>query len=288
MHDDARRAPNVSGIWVQPPELTPAALQPRPRYYLPAAVADLSLPYSKKVAPENADEAPALQIRNNIAEILNKAPEGITLAQRSNFIPPTAWVYEDAWRKKSIGWLSGEAFSFDDERALLLDWLAPANGELLLDIGCSSGFYARSLQQAAPEAAVAAIDFSRPMLQDARKRARAEGRRLYLLQADAQALPFAAQSAEGLACGGSLNEFARPEIALKEARRIIKPGGRFFMMHLLEAKTSPGRWLQKSAETGGLHFWSKKASEALFEKTGFRMVKEKSLGMVMFSLLEPA
>lgn len=261
---------------------------PMPRYRVPKAAAKLSLPYTARVMPMYEHSWNELHVRENIIEVLNGAPEGITMAQRSNFAPPTAWLYEDLWRRKSIGLLSGEDFSFDDERRLLLEWLQPQTGELHLDLGCSSGFYARSLKQAAPGARVAALDFSIPMLRDARKRAKSEQLELYLLRADAQNLPFAAQSIEALCCGGSLNEFASPGKALREARRVIKPEGRMFMMHLLEAGTSAGRMLQRAAGGGGIHFWSAGASRQLFEESGFQIIKEKQLGIVMFSLLKPA
>lgn len=292
MHDDELPGPTTSGIWLQPTHLLmnqPGAGHdaPLPRYWLPESVAALSLPYTDEIHPQEPKSGPPLRVSDNIIKVLRGAPDGITLAQRSNFAPPTAWMYEDLWRKKSIGLLSGKDFSFEDERHLLLEWLQPAAGELLLDVGCSSGFYARSLSAAAPEAQIVALDFSSPMLKDARKRARAENQRLYLLQADAQALPFAGQTIDALCCGGSLNEFARPEVALREARRVIKPGGRFFMMHLLEAQTSRGRMLQKAAGGGGIHFWTAEASHKLFRESGFQVTREKQLGIVMFSLLEP-
>lgn len=287
MHTDDSVSTHA-GLYLRLPARHPGRDEPLPAYCIPPAAARLSLPYSAIIDAQPVQHAPQLPVRENIIHLLDGAPEGITMAQRSNFAPPTAWMYEDLWRKKSIGLLSGQDFSFDDERALLTDWLAPAAGEQLLDIGCSSGFYARSLHSAAPQAIVTALDFSLPMLKDARKRARAENRELYLLRADAQALPFAAQQLDGLSCGGSLNEFAQPERALREARRVMKPGGRFFMMHLLEAQTSAGRLLQQAAGGGGIHFWSAEASRALFEESGFRIRREKQLGIVMFSLLEPA
>lgn len=286
MHDDGINALTKRGIWIQGNAAPHGG--PVPRYYIPETVASLSLSYSAAISPQGAETGRTISVRENVVEVLTKAPAGITLAQRSNFAPPTAWVYEDLWRKKSIGILSGEPFSFEDERNLLLDWLRPAPGELLLDIGCSSGFYARSLQQAEPGSRVVAIDFSSSMLKDARKRAKADGCAIYLLRADAQALPFAAQSADALCCGGSLNEFAQPERALKEARRVLKPGGRFFMMHLLKARTTGGRLLQKAAGGGGIHFWTEEESRHLFKETGFRIAREKQVGIVMFSLLEPA
>ncbi|MCC5935202.1 MAG: class I SAM-dependent methyltransferase [Balneolales bacterium] len=229
----------------------------------------------------------SISIRDNIIEYLPGKPAGLSAAQQSNFMSPTAQFYEDTWRKRSIGILSGEDFSFDDERELLLQWSQPKAGELVLDLGCSTGFYARSIAAKEPEAAVVAIDFSAPMLDEARKRALAEKTDIYLLKADVSRLPFYAQTADLLVCGGSLNEFRSPAAALHQMRRVIKDDGRLFMMHLLRADSFAGALAQKASALGGISFWSETESLKLFSDHGFRVEKSRKLGIVYFSLLRP-
>ncbi|MCH8487120.1 MAG: class I SAM-dependent methyltransferase [Candidatus Cyclonatronum sp.] len=229
----------------------------------------------------------SISIRDSIIEYLPGKPAGLSAAQQSNFVSPTAQFYEDTWRKRSIGILSGEDFSFDDERELLLQWSQPKAGELVLDLGCSTGFYARSIAAKEPEAAVVAIDFSAPMLDEARKRALAEKTDIYLLKADVSRLPFYAQTADLLVCGGSLNEFRSPAAALHQMRRVIKDDGRLFMMHLLRADSFAGALAQKASALGGISFWSETESLKLFSDHGFRVEKSRKLGIVYFSLLRP-
>jgi len=234
-----------------------------------------------------ASDGETLEIHDNIIRFIEGKPADITLAQQSNFLPPTARFYEDTWRRRSIGFLSGENFSFEDERQLLLSWSAPKPGELILDLGCSTGFYARALANAEAKARVVAIDISEPMLAEARAKAVEEGVEMYLLKADVSELPFYGNSVDLLACGGSLNEFSKPEKVLYEAKRVLKQDGRLFMMHLLQAESIMGKVAQKASRAGGISFWTEAESETLFERAGFRVERRHKMGIVMFSLLRP-
>lgn len=227
-----------------------------------------------------------VRIEAGIIDAIGDRALNLTLAQRSNLISATAAVYEDTWRVKSIGILSGEAFPIEAETDLLIDWLEPVAGDTVLDLGCSTALYARALARAAPDADVVAIDLARPMLNEARRRAVSDRLDLYLLRADAEHLPFANASVRKAAIGGSLNEFRDPVKALYEARRVLRKDGSLFVMALREADTFAGRLLQKGAATGGITFWSAAALAALYERCGFRIRKRENRGIVEFALLE--
>jgi SAM-dependent methyltransferase len=226
-----------------------------------------------------------VRIEGGIIDTLGDREMDLTLAQRSNLVPVTAAMYEDTWRVRSIGILSGEAFPIEAETALLTEWLAPTAGEILLDLGCSTALYARALAKAAPDAATVAIDYARPMLHEARRRAIAAGIDLYLLRADCEHLPFANGSVGKAAIGGTLNEFRDPVKALYEARRVLRKDGSLFVMALREADTFAGRFLQKGAASGGITFWSASALSDLYERCGFRIRKRENRGIVEFALL---
>jgi SAM-dependent methyltransferase len=227
-----------------------------------------------------------IRVTDNLIDTVGDRKLRTSLAQASNSIPLTASVYEDTWRVKSIGILSGQDFSIDDETQRLVEWLQPQSGEWILDVGCSSAVYARALAKAAPEAEIIAMDLARPMLTEARSRCLADGVDAYLLQADASDMPLFTASMDKLAMGGTLNELYDPAKALYECRRVLKPGGLFFVMYLLKAETWAGRLLQKSAEVGGIQFWSLSEADALFERCGFEVKRRATLGIVDFVLLE--
>lgn len=237
------------------------------------------------VCSKFGDEYP---VQDSIVDMLGNVPEGITMAQRSNHWSLTATVYEDTWRVNSLGVLTGENFPIEEEQRLLVQWVKPKAGELLLDVGCSTALYARALAKAEPGAHVVALDFAQPMLEEARRRLKAEGLRTGLVRADAGDMPFFAGTFDAIVIGGSLNEFADPRKVLYECRRVLKPGGRLFNMHLLTAGSWYGRMLQQSAGLGGLQFWTRAESNQLFEQCGFRVEEQVVRGIVCFSLLKSA
>jgi len=247
-------------------------------------IAQLDSGFNGSVSSSKGDE---YAVRKNIIELLGVDVPNTTLAQSTNFFSLTADAYEDYWRNHSIKLISGEAFSIEDEKHRLIDWFEPISGEKYLDIGCSTALYARTVALAAPGSTVVALDFSLPMLKKAREKSAAEHADLYLLQANAEQLPFFSGTFDGLLMGGSLNEFADPAKTLYEARRVIKADGRLFIMYLLKAESMFGSAMQKMSGMGGIHFWNPSESEQLFERTGFRTERSLRLGIVQFSLLKP-
>lgn len=210
-----------------------------------------------------------------------------TPAQLSNFLSPTAIVYEDLWRKRSLSILSGGPFPIQEEKELLIDWLSDWRTGSILDVGCSTALYARTLASAFPEAQITAVDFSLPMLKQAEKRANRESVSIHLHRADAIDLPFEDTSFDALCMGGTLNELGpNTDQVLDECSRVLRAGGAFFVMYLLRAETRFGRWLQALLKGGGLRFWSRSDSLALFEASGFDEARFFSQGVVAFSLLK--
>ena len=249
---------------------------------LPREVSDLSKPFNGTICSSKGDE---YQIRKNIIDILGNKSVKQTLAQASNHLPITASVYEDYWRKKSIGILSGEEFTLDRERKLLLRWLNPKPNMKYLDIGCSSGFYARSIQQEQSDAETVALDIAMPMLRETRKRAISEQLPLYLMRANAAELPFFTATFDGIVCGGTLNELSDPLKVLYETKRVIKPGAVAVFMHLLKAESIQGKILQKTTGLGGITYWTLDESNGLFERAGFTITQQMRFGIVCFSRL---
>ena len=208
-------------------------------------------------------------------------------AQLSNLIPLTAMVYEDLWRKRSLSILGREPFSLDEEFRILQRWLQPSAGKRYLDVGCSTALYGRTIKSMCKECDVVALDYSRPMLRQARKRAAQEMADLFLVRADARQMPFPDGTFDGLAMGGTLNELLNPMQVLRECRRVIRDDGLFFNMFLLKAEKPVGRAAQLAARLGGIHFPTKEESSIRFKEAGFRVKKRMSMGVVCMALLEP-
>lgn len=248
---------------------------------LPEAASDLSARYSGTLTSGKGKE---YNIQANITDLLERGLS-YSIAQKSNHLGLTAAVYEDLWRNRSLGILTGESFPIRKEKELLVEWLAPKSGGLYLDVGCSTALYARTVKQAEPGSVLAAIDISMPMLREARKKASEEGSGLFLIRADARKMPFYASTFDGLMMGGTLNELTDELKVLYECRRVLKTGGNFFMMHLLKADSIFGKFFQGPANWGGIQFWTINESNQLFERAGFKVEDQFSKGIVCFTRL---
>jgi SAM-dependent methyltransferase len=202
-----------------------------------------------------------------------------SLTQSSNFLPITAATY-DLWRSKSISLLTRENYPLEREYALMLEWLTVLPNQAFLDVGTSTGNYAKALARAG--ATVTAIDISKPFLERA---AQTSGSLTIVFeQANAEALPYADSSFEGATLGATLNEFYDTNAALSEIARVLKPGGKLFMMYLFESETSFGRLVQLPFKLLGVRFPNREAIRAQLASLGFERPRAEVRRAVAFEL----
>lgn len=213
----------------------------------------------------------------------------LTLAGRSNEMPFVPEIYENLWRPRSLSLLTGKAFSPARELELIVEWAQPKAGDWIVDLGTSTGLYARAMARAgAGRAHIIALDHARGMLTFARRTARREGlNHIVYLRAFAETLPFAEASVDVIVCGGSLNEFHSMTQALREMRRVLKAGGRIVTMSLLAATGTTGKWVQRLLGLSGLYFPTRAAFHAHIREADLTVVREQVFGLVIFTLLEP-
>lgn len=93
-----------------------------------------------------------------------------------------------------------------------------------LDLATGTGDIAALMQQSYPEARVVGADFSRNMLEEARKRF--SNSHIHWQACDANALPFADNSFESVTFGYLLRNVDDSLRVLQEVRRVLRPGGR--------------------------------------------------------------
>jgi flavin reductase (DIM6/NTAB) family NADH-FMN oxidoreductase RutF/ubiquinone/menaquinone biosynthesis C-methylase UbiE len=106
---------------------------------------------------------------------------------------------------------------------------APSREARCLDIGCGAGRLARELAARAREAV--GVDVSTRMLERARSRAHALGiDNASYREARAEELPFEAGSFDLVTAANLLSAVAEPATALREAARVLRPGGRLALL----------------------------------------------------------
>jgi len=125
---------------------------------------------------------------------------------------------DESWRKRAIALLE-----------------AP-RGARIVDLCCGTGDIVFHLLRNDPSLQVTGVDFCEPMLAEARERRVREGKpEAQFLEGDVMALPFADNTFDGATMGFAMRNVADIDAALREVRRVLKPGARFVNLDMSQA-----------------------------------------------------
>ncbi len=116
-------------------------------------------------------------------------------------------------------------------KAAMVSWLAPRPGMAVLDVAGGTGDIAFRILERQPEATVTVLDLTEAMLAEGARRA--DERRLAGIDwvcGDAMALPFPDRSFDAYTIAFGIRNVTRIADALAEARRVLRPGGRFLCL----------------------------------------------------------
>ncbi len=116
-----------------------------------------------------------------------------------------------------------------------------AEGEVL-EIGVGTG---RNLGHYPGGVRLMGVDLSARMLEIAKRRAQDLGRAADLRLGDAQALEFPDGSFDTVVCTLSLCSIPDDRKAVSEAKRVLRPGGRFLLFEHVRSPMGPVRAVQK-------------------------------------------
>ena len=166
------------------------------------------------------------------------------------------------WRRNPSAYPYGLSFSLALPRPFvtrpkLLEILAPESGERMLEVGAGTGYYslhvARRLE---PGGALDVLDIQQEMLDQTVRRAHESGiSNIVPVRGDARELPYPDNCFDAAYLNFVLGEIPDGDAALRELRRILKPGGRLVVG---EAFTDPHMVLfgvlRTRAEAAGLGF----------------------------------
>lgn len=148
-------------------------------------------------------------------------------------------IYDDLGQKYDV-WTSLP------DRLFLNRWrrelLAKARGEVL-EVAVGTG---KNLAFYPEECRVTGLDFSRAMLDEASRRAQALRRPFEAREGDVTALPFADASFDTVTSTFAVCTFSEPLAALREMRRVCRPGGAVLLLEHVLPRDRPLAWLARS------------------------------------------
>jgi ubiquinone/menaquinone biosynthesis C-methylase UbiE len=157
---------------------------------------------------------------------------------------PVARWYEKTTRKD---------FAAYRELAERLKAPRPEGGDVL-EVAPGPGFLAAELARGG-RFRVTGLDISRTFVALARKNAREAGVRAEFREGNAAAMPFADNSFDLLVCRAAFKNFSEPEKALREMRRVLRPGGTGLIIDLRRDVPMPE--IKRYFEGLGLSAWSR-------------------------------
>jgi ubiquinone/menaquinone biosynthesis C-methylase UbiE len=144
------------------------------------------------------------------------------------------------WRKNPSACPYGQRFWVEAPHPLitrerLRSVLRPEPGERLLEIGVGTGYYSLDLAEwVGPAGVLELFDLQQEFLDHVMRAAGPRGlSNLVPTRGDATALPFADGSIDAVVLIAVLGEIPDRAAALREIRRVLKPGGRLVVGELL-------------------------------------------------------
>src|SRR5829696_4557751 len=164
--------------------------------------------------------------------------------------------------------------------------LQPAPGEHILDIGCGGGAFCRQIAPlVAPGGSVLGIDNAPAAVDIALRLSALEDRSLLTFtQADGHDLPFADASFDAAVCISVLGFCQNPGQVLAEARRVLRPGGRFLVVNSDEDTRvynghdqELGRRIARAIADRSFDPWLGRRLAPMLTAAGFQLEQEMAL-----------
>jgi len=141
-----------------------------------------------------------------------------------------AGKYENAWSTLTRGFIP-----------YLLKAVDIRSGQQILDVACGPGYVSELARNRGAKSV--GVDFSGEMVRIARER----NPEIDFFEGDAQDLNFDDDSFDCVVMNFGLLHLSRPETAFAEARRVLRPGGRYAFTVWAGPEESPGAQLVENA-----------------------------------------
>jgi ubiquinone/menaquinone biosynthesis C-methylase UbiE len=160
----------------------------------------------------------------------------------------------------------------EEMRSDALDLLDLEPDTTVLDVGCGTGFATEGLLERVDE--VYAIDQSQHQLEQAYAKFGKQGPPVHFHRGDAERLPFATDTFDVVWSSGSIEYWPNPILALREFRRVLKPGGQV----LVVGPNYPDSYLSQKLADAIMLFYDEYEADRMFKTAGFEDVKHAFMG----------
>ena len=127
---------------------------------------------------------------------------------------------------------------------MMMDWLAPQAGQKLLDVAGGTGDIAFRFLERSGFGHATVLDLTSSMLAEGRSRAEAKQmiNEIDWVVGDAMNLPFEDNVFDVYTISFGIRNVTRAQEALKEAYRVLKPGGRIMVLEFSQIPVPLGQW----------------------------------------------
>jgi ubiquinone/menaquinone biosynthesis C-methylase UbiE len=164
----------------------------------------------------------------------------------------------DIWERMAASWEDDRRWVWESSRGVgewLVDALDPKPGETVLELACGVGDTGlATAARLGPSGRLISTDFSSRMVAAARRRAEELGvPNVEFRTMDAERMDLDDDSVDGVLCRWGYMLMADPAAALRETRRVLRPGGRLALSVWGDPAANP---------------WASVPAQALFEQTG--------------------
>jgi ubiquinone/menaquinone biosynthesis C-methylase UbiE len=149
----------------------------------------------------------------------------------------------------------------------------------VLDVGCGTGATLDAIVRAHPEVRAWGVDLSTQMIARARARLAGlderAGGAIDLQVADAEHLPLGDDSVDLVVCVDSLHHYPDPSAALREMRRVTRPGGGLVIgeWRLAAPLRQLTNWMLPRTPEGDVRVYTGRELTELAEATGYSTLR---------------